>query len=340
MFFDGGPGRALVCLLAAASVVSQVSAASATGTAARSQIVEDLYDAHFVSSERGWVVGVFGAVYETVDGGKVWTQQDTPTQQHLYSVTFTDESRGWAVGRSGEIIHTTDGGKTWARQKSGTEKHLFKVAFPSPETGWVVGDWGVVLHTTDGGRTWQDRSLERDQIVYSIAFSDPQHGWMAGEFGAIRRTTDGGKTWEEKRTGTDKTFFGIATTSADEAWAVGIDGLVVRTRDGGETWEIQHGEAEMASFENIGFLELLRNPGLYEIKIAGDTGYIVGDTGNVLVTLDGGETWKTELLPSEWRLSWIRGLSVLPSGWGMIVGAEGLTFIVEGEKMRFSQSAS
>ena len=90
-------------------------------------------------------------------------------------------------------------------------------------------------------------------------------------------------------------------------------------------------------FEQLGFAEMLKNPGLYDIKIRGDKGYIVGDIGNVLVTEDGGETWAKSLLPGEWRLAWIRGLSVLPSGEGMLVGASGLTFAVNGKEMRFSQ---
>jgi len=89
----------------------------------------------------------------------------------------------------------------------------------------------------------------------------------------------------------------------------------------------------------MGFMQLLKNPGLYDVKIRGDKGYVVGDVGNVLVSEDGGETWTKSLLPSEWRLSWLRGLSVLPSGEGMLVGAAGLTFAINGKEMRFSQES-
>jgi photosystem II stability/assembly factor-like uncharacterized protein len=85
-------------------------------------------------------------------------------------------------------------------------------------------------------------------------------------------------------------------------------------------------------------VELLNNPGLYDIKIRGGKGYVVGDVGNLLVSEDAGETWTRILLPPEWRLSWIRGLSVLPSGAGIVVGASGLTFAVNGHEMHFSQN--
>ncbi|MBI2962410.1 MAG: hypothetical protein HYY35_01530 [Deltaproteobacteria bacterium] len=313
------------------------AAAGAEGVRQRSQIAEDLYDVDFVDADRGWAVGTFGAVYRTADGGRTWQAQPTPTAQHLYGVSFADAASGWAVGRSGEIVHTADGGLHWTEQRSHAHEHLFAVDFIDSREGWAVGDWGVVLHTADGGATWEDRSLPADQIVYAVDFLDHGRGWMVGEFGTILHTRDGGQSWVKQDAGTHKTFFGVAAVSAETAWAVGIDGLVVRTRDGGTSWDLQHGQREAASFEKGGFAGLLDSPGFYDVEIRGGKGYVVGDVGNVLVSEDGGETWTGSLLPAPWRLSWIRGLSVLPSGRGMLVGASGLTFSVDGKQMRFSQ---
>jgi photosystem II stability/assembly factor-like uncharacterized protein len=335
--------RAPASLLAAVWISTLVCGGALAGELkAKSQIVEDLYDTAFVDANQGWAVGVFGAVYHTADAGKHWTIQATPTTQHLYGVSFIDAKTGWAVGRSGEILHTADGGEHWTQQTSGTPKHLFKVEFTTPTEGWVVGDWGVVLHTADGGQTWTaEHSLAEDQILYAVDFAEGgQFGWMVGEFGSILYTNDAGGHWSRQQVASQKTFFGVTAVSKDKAWAVGIDGVVVRTRDGGVTWEVQRGRIEAQSFETLGFMEMLKNPGLYDIKIRGEKGYIVGDIGNVIVTEDGGETWTSALLPPEWRLNWIRGLSVLPSGEGLVVGAAGLTFSVNGKEMRFSQSGA
>jgi photosystem II stability/assembly factor-like uncharacterized protein len=312
----------------------------AEGMRARSQIVEDLYDAQLVDAKEGWAVGAFGSVYHTIDGGKHWQAQGTPTMQHLYGVSFSDAETGWAVGRSGTIIHTVDGGAHWVMQQSHTSKHLFKVRFLDSREGWAVGDWGVVLQTVDAGVTWQDRSLGEDRVLYAIDFADRDTGWIVGELGSIRHTTDGGRTWVPQLAGMEKTFFGLAAVSEDRAWAVGIDGLVVRTVDGGVTWQIQRGHREVGSLDKVGSRESLKNAGLYDIEIRGRKGYAVGDVGHLLVSEDAGETWTAVLLPAEWRLSWIRGLSVLPSGQGIVVGASGLTFAVDGHQMHFSQNAA
>jgi photosystem II stability/assembly factor-like uncharacterized protein len=330
----------LPLLLALSSLAIEAPLGSAERSSVRSQIVEDLYDTQLVDPDDGWAVGAFGAVYHTSDGGRHWQMQHAPTTQNLFGVSFSDVRNGWAVGRSGTIIHTTDGGAHWTAQQSSTAKHLFKVCFIDSREGWAVGDWGVVLQTVDGGASWRDRSLGEDEIVYAIDFSDRYTGWMVGELGSIRHTVDGGETWVKQPAATRKTLFGVAAVSRETAWAVGIDGLVLRTKDGGDTWQVQRGDGRIASFEKLGPAEVLNNPGLYDVEIRGGKGYVVGDVGNLLVSEDAGETWTRVLLPAEWRLSWIRGLGVLPSGAGMVVGASGLTFAVSGREMRFSQDAA
>jgi photosystem II stability/assembly factor-like uncharacterized protein len=330
----------LPTLLALSSLALGSIPLRAEGARARSQIVEDLYDVQLVNAQEGWAVGAFGSVYHTIDGGKHWRAQGTPTTQHLYGVSFTDAATGWAVGRSGTIIRTGDGGAHWVMQQSHTSKHLFKVRFLDSREGWAVGDWGVVLQTVDGGVTWQDRSLGEDRVLYAIDFADRDTGWIVGELGSIRHTTDGGRTWARQQAGMEKTLFGLAVLSEDRAWAVGIDGLVVRTVDGGVTWQTQRGHREVGSLDKVGSPESLQNAGLYDIEIRGRKGYAVGDVGHLLVSEDAGETWTAVLLPAEWRLSWIRGLTVLASGQGIVVGASGLTFAVDGQNMHFSQTAA
>src|SRR5262245_37639338 len=81
---------------------------------------DNLYGTKFISAQEGWIVGAFGVIYQTTDGGKTWKPQDSHTVEQLFSVDFADAKRGWIVGRSGIILGTSDGGATWTRQNSGT----------------------------------------------------------------------------------------------------------------------------------------------------------------------------------------------------------------------------
>jgi photosystem II stability/assembly factor-like uncharacterized protein len=308
---------------------------SATLAAPRAgwNITDNLYGTRFVSPADGWAVGAFGTIMRTRDGGKSWRPQVSRTVEHLYDVDFADPKHGWVVGRSGLVLHTADGGETWARQPTGLDRHYFDVSALDAQRAWVIGDWGAIVATRDGGRTWEDRSLTRDVILNGASWPDSQHGWIAGEAGTILVTTDGGTTWTDQQSGVQKTLFGIYFADAQRGWAVGIDGLIIRTTDGGQAWHVQHGDPELGALEQVGFAAALDNPSLYDIAMAGERGYAVGDIGCVLVSDDAGLTWTRKPLPGEWGLSWIRAISLVPGTHGGFVGAGGLALRVEGDQI-------
>jgi len=305
------------------------------GSAAHGASIRDnLYGVKAISATEAWAVGNFGSIYHTTDGGKTWDSRESGTRSPLFSIDFADAKNGWSVGRTAITLHTTDGGNTWKPQKPAipTEKHLFKVKAVDVNTVWAVGDFGAMTVTHDG-KTWEDRSLTEDVVLYDLSFPDAQHGYACGEFGTVMATSDAGITWQKQSVGTDKTLFGVAFTTAQNGWAVGIDGLIVRTRDGGQHWEVQRGTPQHEAIEDLGFLEALRNPGLYEISMTGKNGIVVGDTGVLLVTADGGETWTRRELPAKDRLVWMRDVSLAPESRGFAVGASGFSARVEGERV-------
>jgi len=317
----GGRSRHLAALAAT------VAAVVALPGSARALVVKDnLFGVKAMSASEVWAVGIFGSIYHTADAGKTWEARESGTKVPLFAVDFADAAHGWIVGKSSTILATADGGKTWKPEKSAIppEKHLFNLKAIDARTVWVVGDWGAMATTHDGGVTWVDRSLAEDVVLYAVSFPDAQHGFVAGEFGTLLATADGGQSWEKRQVGTEKTLFGVSFATPEKGWAVGIDGLILRTRDGGQTWEVQHGARELGSLEELGFLETLKNPGLYDVSMAGQYGVVVGDTGTLMTTADGGENWTARELPEKQRLVWLRGVSLLPGGSaGFAVGAGG-----------------
>lgn len=326
---DGLPS--LVCTMLVALCLS-LHPLPSHGTGVR--IVDNLYSTDFVSADEGWAVGAFGTIYHTSDAGERWQQQPSGTLEPLFSVDFVDARVGWAVGRTGVILHTRDGGKRWQTQKAPVAKHLFDVVALDGRTAWAVGDWGALLSTRDGGETWQDRSLERDVILYDQSWPDPQYGWVVGETGAVFHTRDGGETWSEQDPGIGKTLFGVHFTDRRNGWACGLDGLILRTSDGGETWRVLRGDPEIGALEQVGVAEAMENASLYDVVVQGKMGIAVGDVGGVFFSQDGGETWQRKSVPSQWRLGWIRSVSLFSNGAGLFVGAGGLTVRVDGERLK------
>src|SRR5207247_1053380 len=82
-----------------------------------------LYDVKFVDATNGWIVGEFGKIMHTADGGESWHEQGETAWKRaklgqdvltwLRGLSFSDQQNGWMVGGYGLIYRTTDGGKTW-----------------------------------------------------------------------------------------------------------------------------------------------------------------------------------------------------------------------------------
>ncbi len=64
----------------------------------------------FVDADNGTVVGDFGTILRTTDGGTTWVQQSSGTRHHLKRVSATDASTATVVGPNGIILRTSDGG--------------------------------------------------------------------------------------------------------------------------------------------------------------------------------------------------------------------------------------
>jgi photosystem II stability/assembly factor-like uncharacterized protein len=109
---------------------------------------------YFNSPEVGWVVGEFGLVLNTKDGGKTWTSQrygsDLP---QLYAVKFLDDRRGCALGQTGSFIQTIDGGQHWSELELEKKRDLYNVSLEGKH-GVMVGD-GVVFVSHDQGSNWK-----------------------------------------------------------------------------------------------------------------------------------------------------------------------------------------
>jgi len=90
-------------------------------------LVEDntLSDLCFIDSTFGWMVGEWGNIYHTSDGGSSWEKIDQEaTAAALKSVSFPDNTSGWAAGRGGIIVHIDPSGLSSAYRPSVTDPSI------------------------------------------------------------------------------------------------------------------------------------------------------------------------------------------------------------------------
>jgi hypothetical protein len=68
-------------------------------------------DVRFADALQGWMVGNFGAVARTDDGGNTWTLQTSGAAQNLNTVFALNANTAWVAGDNGAILNTTTAGK-------------------------------------------------------------------------------------------------------------------------------------------------------------------------------------------------------------------------------------
>jgi photosystem II stability/assembly factor-like uncharacterized protein len=169
-----------------------------------------LYDVHFIDEKTGWMVGEFGKIYHSTDGGVSWTEQqntllgqagidDALNLPTLFGVRFANATDGFAVGLEGKIVKTTDGGKTWAFTAQDlsvfSTDPFYAIKLLGDGQGWIVGGASRILQLRNGD--WKAAPMSSQSAVWlrAVDFLDENNGWIVGGYGMILHTTDGGKTW-------------------------------------------------------------------------------------------------------------------------------------------------
>jgi photosystem II stability/assembly factor-like uncharacterized protein len=150
----------------------------------------NLYGISYADPDHLWVVGEFGTIMASDDGGRTFRQQHAPIESTLSGVHFVDTHRGWAVGIDNVILHTEDGGTTWNAQTPPIAQRSFYDVMVVGERGWIVGNAGTVLKSGDGGATWQIEPLPIQLAanwIRSIALLPSGHGLAVGAEGLVFR---------------------------------------------------------------------------------------------------------------------------------------------------------
>jgi photosystem II stability/assembly factor-like uncharacterized protein len=169
-------------------------------------------------------------------------------------------------------------GGAWVRQKSGSMAWLHSVYFVDERRGWAVGGKGALLSTEDGGARWELRPAPVEDTLHDIVFTDERTGWIVCE-----RSIYLLKTKDERRS------------------------YLLKTEDGGGSW--RRVEVSGAGMDAR----------LVRIRFAGrEHGWAFGEMGALYATVDGGQTWARQLVPTRHLLL---GGTFLDAQRGWLVGA-------------------
>ena len=159
---------------------------------------EPFLDVHFWNEHSGFVIGTFGSIFRTDDGGRTWqpwmTRMDNPDGLNLFAIH----------GRDDRIFITGEQGKVW---KLDVRARHFSMS-STPYAGTLFG----------------------------LRVGEPGHLIAYGMRGALLRSTDDGASWRTVKAGTSAGLTSAIETADGRLLIGDSTGNLLTSRDGGQSY--------------------------------------------------------------------------------------------------------
>ena len=149
-----------------------------------------LLDLLFLNPQQGWVIGSYGLILETNDGGANWlpvmTKLDNPDGFHLNSILQTSQGDLLIAGEAGALFRSQDSGQSWQRLDSPYEGSYYALLETQPSRSLlVVGLRGRTFQSDDGGDSWQELDSATRSTLSAALQLDNGDLLLAGSSGAL-----------------------------------------------------------------------------------------------------------------------------------------------------------
>ncbi|MCJ8350567.1 YCF48-related protein [Moritella sp.] len=144
------------------------------------------FDVLFNAADYGLVIGAYGAMLETKDGGDNWQyigfQVPNPEGFHLNSLTIDDNNNIYIVGESGLGMATSDQGQSWRSLNIDYLGSLFGIEVNGPSL-YSYGLRGNMFASQDQGETWQHLDTGVTNHIFSADWLNNKELLLVGAGG-------------------------------------------------------------------------------------------------------------------------------------------------------------
>jgi len=261
----------------------------------------NLYGVSFANTYTGTVVGDYGIILHTKDGGKTWVRQNVintiqtfTISSRLLDVSFFNEDIGMAIGWDGTIIYTINGGEKWNVASSGKNIAFYSAQMLTSTIGFSAGVNTIfqpmIFRTNDCWQTYdviifypEHGGSNYEADLTDIYFIDTLRGFTTARIfngeGAICRSNDSGYNWDTIYW-SNYCLNEITFPSENIGYAIGDYGQIIKTIDSGVSWNKLNSGTKKD---------------LYSVSFpTEEIGNAVGKNGVILRTEDGGSYWFTQ----------------------------------------------
>ncbi|EJN23395.1 BNR/Asp-box repeat protein [Pseudomonas sp. GM78] len=145
-----------------------------------------LLDVWFRNAREGWVVGAYGTLLHTADGGSTWAYVaglDNPDRLHLNSVMGLDNGDLLVAGEGGRLYRQSAG--LWQPTQVLTPASLYKLTQLHDGQVLAMGFGGALLRSRDHGQHWQAITLPSATSLYGAEQLADDSLLLSGQAGLL-----------------------------------------------------------------------------------------------------------------------------------------------------------
>lgn len=234
-----------------------------------------------------------------------WSVQTSGTTNDLRSVHLVSDSEAWVAGASATLLHTTNGGSSWPTVNTAVDaaKGFHSVRFLDGNIGWAGGAMAVA-RTLNGGASWTMATLPSTVLVVgnaiynSFGFLSSTEFWAGGGGAAFgdpaafvtNRSLDANGNLNNLGSVVTTPFsayrdiYFTTETGSLEGWTVTDGGTIRRLNLSNASGFSEQTSGVSAQLNSI---QMIRSGNSW-------IGFVVGNNGTILKTVNGGSQWSQQ----------------------------------------------
>jgi photosystem II stability/assembly factor-like uncharacterized protein len=188
-------------------------------------------DLYFSNSRDGYVVGAYGLILRTRDGGASWQawmgQVENPEGLNLYAIRAQGDQL-FIAGERGLLLRSSDGGQSFQKLESPYEGSFFGLLASRSGGLLAYGLRGNAWWSSDHGDSWQqlDTGVE-SALAAGLELNDGRL-LLASQSGELLLSGDNGQHFEHRRTHEGATVAAVAQAADGSLTSDGLGGVSAR----------------------------------------------------------------------------------------------------------------
>jgi photosystem II stability/assembly factor-like uncharacterized protein len=191
-----------------------------------------LLDVKFIDGNVGYILGSYGLLLQTLDGGKRWHPMIEVLGNldgfHLNAMIQTDNSL-LIAGEGGSLFRSVDQGVHWEILESPYNGSFFGMQLLGKQHLIVYGLRGNAFESQDGGDNWLQLQLPIKRTLSGSTLLPNGTVVLVGSFGAMMVRAAGQKQFSVAKLSTPVPSVAVAPLSDDKVLVVGLVGAQIAT---------------------------------------------------------------------------------------------------------------